>query len=299
MRGNRIVAMTRVEGPRTLKRVRVGRALALFAAIAVTTVGTSLSAQAPFVVPQYVGFVNDFANVIPATMRSSLEDLSLRVQTATKGDIAIVTLSDLGGRSKEEVALQIFRTWKLGANTAVGDKSRNSGVVILVVPKETSKDGGHCRIETGQGAEGFITDATAGDICRAATPSFLQRDYAGGIQLMATSIAGLYAKEFGVSLEGVPTPQTAQPDNAESRGSGSGGSIVVAIIIIIVVLSSLRRGGGGGLLNILLLLLSSGGGGGGRGGWGGGGGFGGGGGGGFGGFGGGGGASGGGGGSDF
>ena len=49
----------------------------------------------------------------------------------------------------------IGREWKVGANAKIGDAKRNAGVVILVVPKETSADGnGHVRIENGQGSEG-------------------------------------------------------------------------------------------------------------------------------------------------
>ena len=63
--------------------------------------------------------------------------------------------------------LRIAREWKVGANAAIGEQARNAGVVILLVPKETSSDGrGYCRIEVGQGSEGFITDATTGEICR-------------------------------------------------------------------------------------------------------------------------------------
>ena len=66
-----------------------------------------------------------------------------------------------------------------------GDRARNTGVIVLVVPKETSPDGqGHVFIETGLGAEGFITDATAGAMRDEAIPLFRQRDYGGGIELI-------------------------------------------------------------------------------------------------------------------
>jgi len=258
--------------------------------------GRALGSQA-LPVPAYTGYVNDFANVIPADTRAALESLSERVNAATKGDMVIVTMKDIGDLAASDVALSIGRQWKVGASAAIGDKTRNAGVIILLVPKETSSTNrGSCFIATGQGAEGFITDATSGSICREATPYFQQRDYAGGIQLVAQRVAQRYATEFNVSLDAglapAPPRQTGQP----SRGRG--GSSIVTLIIIIVILASLRRGGRGGLLSWLPFLLSSGGGRRGGGGWGGGG-FGGGGGGGFGGFGGGGGFSGGGGGSNW
>ena len=271
------------------------------AAIAISSRG---NAQKPLQIPAYVGFVNDFANVIPADTRGEIERLSERVKAATRGEMVVVTMADLGGRPPEDVAREIGRQWKVGASAAIGDKARNAGVIILVVPKETSTSGqGSCRIESGNGVEGFITDATSGSLCRDAVEFFKQQKYAQGIQYLATRVAGLFAKEFSVSLDGVPTPQ-ASNDIGDSRSSGGGGrSLIMVAVVLILVLSAARRGGsggGGGCLSWLPFILMSsggrgGGGGGGFGGFGGGGG----GGGGFGGVGGGGGFSGGGGGSNW
>ena len=141
-------------------------------------------------VPAPQGLVNDFAHVLPATSIARLEQVAQDVRDKSKGEIAIVTLPDLEGRDPSEVALRIGREWKVGNRAAIGDRSRNAGAVILLVPKETSGDGrGYCRIETGQGAEGFLTDATEGEICREATPAFQQRDYGTGLELVTTRVA--------------------------------------------------------------------------------------------------------------
>ncbi|MEP6834956.1 MAG: TPM domain-containing protein [Gemmatimonas sp.] len=260
------------------------------------------SAQQPIPIPAYTGYVNDFANVIPAETRAALESLSERVNAATKGDMVIVTMKDIGDRAASDVALNIGRQWKVGANTAIGDKARNAGVIILLVPKESSStNSGSCFIATGQGAEGFITDATSGSICREATPYFRQQDYAGGLQLVAQRVAQRYATEFNVSFDAGPLPAPPPQRNSTGQSSrGGGGTSIVTILVIIFVILSMLRGGRGGLLRWLPFILSSGGGGRNNrwGGGGGGGGFGGGGGG-FGGFGGGGGFSGGGGGSNW
>ena len=255
----------------------------------------------PGALPSPVGYVNDFAGVLPADAQARLTNLAERVHTATRGDMVIVTLPDLGGRPVEEVALRLGREWKIGANATVGDAARNAGVVILIVPKESASDGrGRCRIETGQGAEGFITDATAGSLCREVTPLFAARDYGGAIEALAASVGSRYAESFGVTLDGQPARsrgvERANPDMTRFV-------ILLVIIVIFLVLSSRggRRRGCVGCLPIPMPGPSFGGGySGGFGGGGFGGGFGGGGGGGgFGGFGGGGGFSGGGGGSDW
>jgi uncharacterized protein len=251
-------------------------------------------------IPPPRGLVNDFANVIPAASAARIERIAQDVRDKSQGEIAVVTLSDLGGREASDIALRIGREWKVGNMAAIGDRSRNAGVVILLVPKETSSDGrGHCRVETGQGAEGFITDATSGEICREATPAFMQRDYGAGLELVTQRVAQRYAQEFGFALDtSLEAPVMPSPSR-RSAPSGRGGGInpIVLLIILFVVLSALGGGRRRGCMPIFLPFGGFGGGGGG-GGWGGGG-FGGGGGGGFGGFGGGGGFSGGGGGSNW
>ena len=246
--------------------------------------------------PSPIGYVNDFANVLTPETAARIDDLAKRVNAATRGDMVFVTLPSLGGRPVEEVSLRLGREWKVGADAAIGDQARNAGVVILLVPKETSDDGrGYCRIEAGQGAEGFITDATSGEICRQQTPLFRAQDYSGALERIATDVAGRYAANFGVALDGVPPPQLRRPRRSQGIPPFM---VVLAMVILFSLLSALggrRRGGGGGCIPIPIPGPSSGGwhsGGGGFGGGGGGGG-------GFGGFGGGGGFSGGGGGSNW
>jgi uncharacterized protein len=251
-------------------------------------------------IPPPSGLVNDFAHVIQPAASARMERIAQDVRDKSKGEMAIVTLPDLGGREPSEIALKIGREWKVGNMAAIGDRSRNAGVVILLVPKETSSDGqGHCRIETGQGAEGFITDATSGDICREATPAFRTRDYSTGLELVTLRVAQRYAQEFGFTLDTSLAEPIMPTQRRSAPARGGGINPFVLLIILFVVLSLLGGGRRRGCLPIFI-PFGGGGWGGGGGGWGGGGGgFGGGGGGGFGGFGGGGGFSGGGGGSNW
>ena len=97
-----------------------------------------------------------------------------------------------------------MESWKDGNP---GDPTRNAGAVILLVPKETNSDGrGSCYIAIGQGAEGFITDATSGTICREATPAFAARDYATGLELVTLRTAERFAREFSFSIDTALVP---------------------------------------------------------------------------------------------
>jgi uncharacterized protein len=255
-------------------------------------------------IPPPTGLVNDFANVLSPESAARIERIAQDVRDKSKGEIAVVTLPDLGGRDPSELALRIGREWKVGNLANIGDRTRNAGAVILLVPKETSRDGrGYCRVETGQGAEGFITDATAGEICREATPAFQRRDYGAGLELVTQRVAERFAQEFGFALDTSLRAPVIEAPARQPRRSGGGIPPIFLLLLLFIVLSLLGRGRGGGRgcggCFPIFLPFGGGGFGGGRGGGWGGGGFGGGGGGGFGGFGGGGGFSGGGGGSSW
>jgi uncharacterized protein len=179
-----------------------------------------------------------------------------------------------------DVALRIGREWKVGSLAAIGDRSRNAGTVILVVPKETSSDGrGACRVETGQGAEGFITDATAGEICREAIPAFQQRDYGAGLELITQRVAQRYAQEFNFALDStLEAPAMPVQPRRPVRRSGGGIPPFFWLILFFIILSLVsggrgRRGCGGCFPVFLPFGGFGGGGGGGFGGFGGGGGF--------------------------
>ncbi len=265
----------------------------------------ALLLQSGLQIPPPTGLVNDFAHVIPADNAALIEQIATDVRTKSRGEIAVVTLSDIGDRAAADVALQIGRDWKVGKIGNPGDPTRNAGAVILIVPKETNSDGrGRCAISTGNGTEGFITDAEAGRICREAIPFFQQKQYGQGILLVTYLTAQRFAGEFNFTLDtALRAPQASAEPVASSGGGGFPPQLIfLAIVFIVIMLSNLRRGGRkggrggcGGCFPLFLPFGGGGFGGGGGGGWSGGGG----GGGGFGGFGGGGGFSGGGGGSSW
>jgi uncharacterized protein len=257
--------------------------------------------------PNPVGFVNDFANVIPADAEARIDRIVQDVRAKSGGEIVVVTLPDLQGRDPADVALRIGREWRVGARGEIGARARNAGVIILLVPRQTSSDGrGRIQISTGQGAEGFLTDATTGAIQDEALPALGAGDYGTGLELIAYRVAERYAREFQFALD---TTYSAPVRQRERDVTVNFDRIppFVWVILFFVIMSMLsggsrrrRRGcGGAGCLPIFLPFPTGGWGGGGRSGWGSGG-FGGGGGfGGFGGFGGGGGFSGGGSGRSF
>src|SRR5687767_6918856 len=119
---------------------------------AIASVLVALLALVQIQIPAPRGLANDFAGVLRADALARTEAVAQQVRDRSGGEIAIVTLRDIGDRDVGDVALQIGREWRVGASTQVGERTRNAGVVILVVPKETSADGrGKISIQTGQG----------------------------------------------------------------------------------------------------------------------------------------------------
>ncbi len=213
--------------------------------IAVATFPGLATAQADLTIPAPRGLLSDFASVVPADHARLIEALAGFVRERSGGEIAIVTLPDLGGRDVGEVALRIGREWRVGANAAIGDARRNAGVVVLLVPKETSADGqGYISIQVGQGAEGFIPDGVAGQIRREATDRFRQRDYGGGLAVITFRLAERYASEFGFSLDsagidGLPRASRS----ARPRGIPVSAALLFVVVLIIVLTGGGRRGG--------------------------------------------------------
>lgn len=200
--------------------------------------------------------VVDRANVLSADAVARINRVIFDVKAKSGGEIVVVTLPDLAGRDVGDVALRIGREWKVGAAADIGQRSRNAGVVVLVVPKETSSDGrGYISIQTGQGTEGFITDATAGNIRREAVPYFQQRDYSTALELITVRVAQRFEREFGFTLDTaiVPAP-------VEGMGGREGippQLLLVAFVVLLFIFSAManasRRGRRYGCLQALLV----------------------------------------------
>src|SRR5690606_18941394 len=133
------------------------------------------------------------------------------VRQKSGGEIVVVTLPSIEGRSRDEVALTIGREWGIGQRGEPGGPARNTGVRVLVVPR-TSAAGGDLKIELGLGANTFITATEAGRIAdEAMVPAFRQDDYGAGIQAGVEQLALQFAERFGFEITGVVAPEQRAP----------------------------------------------------------------------------------------
>src|SRR3989441_7330243 len=161
-----------------------------------------------------------------------MEAVIAEVRAKSRGEIAVVTLPDIGDRAASDVALQIGRQWGVGAKGEAGDPAKNVGVVVLLVPLKNHRPGtGQVFIATGRGAEGFLTDARVGRIRDAMTPYLAREDYGAGLTVGVDLIAQAFAREFGFTLTGEPPPP---PDETDRLPIPAGLVIGVVGLLIIV-----------------------------------------------------------------
>ena len=141
--------------------------------------------------PKPDGYVNDFAGVIDATTRATLEQRLKEVEAASSSEIAVATVKSLEGMSVDEYATRLFKEW------GVGQEKTDNGVLILVAPNDREM-----RIEVGYGLEGVLPDGLAGQIRdEQFLPRFRDDDYAGGISAGVGRIADIIEKNQVLSPE--------------------------------------------------------------------------------------------------
>src|SRR5690349_24496104 len=95
---------------------------------------TALAVLLQIAVPPPRGYVNDFAGVLDPTSVAHMDAVIREVKDKTRGEVAVVTLLDIGDHEPADVALQIGRQWGVGRTGEAGDPAKNLGVVVLLVP---------------------------------------------------------------------------------------------------------------------------------------------------------------------
>ena len=132
--------------------------------------------------------VNDFAGVLGDCQW--LEDSLQKIAMETSNQICVVTMSDLGGFSPNEMATEIGDKW------GVGKSDKDNGVVILIKPK-TNDSKGEAYIAPGRGLEGVITDATSRRIVdNHMIPYFKENDYLDGVWAGVQTVRSLATGEY-------------------------------------------------------------------------------------------------------
>ncbi|MFH1961992.1 MAG: TPM domain-containing protein [bacterium] len=145
--------------------------------------------------PEPVGYVNDFAHIIPENCQLKLNQIITELHQKAQGaEVAVVTVQSIEPLEVDEYALKLFEKW------GIGKKGADNGVLFLIAVNERK-----LRIEVGYGLEGALPDGKCGAIRdRFVLPYFKQGDFGNGIYSGTLAIVQTIAKEYQVEIEAAP-----------------------------------------------------------------------------------------------
>lgn len=203
------------------------RFIALAAVVLLLLTGCAAEPAITYPEPTERFFVNDYANVMTDEDEQAVYTAGASLYEATKAQIVLLTVNDLGGQSLEDYALHIARDW------GIGDAEKDNGILLLF-----TVDGPHSRIEVGYGLEGALNDSKAGRILDTYLVPWYEDSDAWSTQLTDTykAILNEVYREYGLT-ENLLTLET--PSHLEE---GVDWIYIVFLIILILALTS-RRGG--------------------------------------------------------
>ena len=134
--------------------------------------------------------VNDLAHIFSANQVNTLERELVNFADTTSNQIAIVTVPELYGMDKSQLAYSIGEKW------GIGQRKFDNGVVILIKPK-IGNSRGEVFIATGYGLEGVLNDAVCRRIIEGRMiPNFMNNDYYAGVQSALKIILPLVSGEI-------------------------------------------------------------------------------------------------------
>jgi uncharacterized protein len=179
--------------------------------------------------PPLTGRVVDEAGILDEATRQAITEKLAAVEAKSGDQIVVVTLKSLQGTTIADYGYQLGRTW------AIGQKDKNNGALLIVVPSER-----RVSIEVGYGLEGALTDAVTQLIIQnAILPRFRAGDFAGGISRGVDDIIQVVSGD----AEDFQRRAAQRPDNAPPAVDLA--TIVFVIIILFIVFMMMRNQGGG------------------------------------------------------
>jgi len=168
--------------------------------------------------------VNDYAGVISASDKESIEQMLVAYFDSTSTQIAVVIENSLEGDDLFDYCQRLSTAW------GIGEKDKNNGVLLYV-----AIDDRKIRIHVGYGLEGLLTDAlTKRIIEKQLKPNFKNQQYAQGIYEATLSMMQIASGEY------VNTRKEGNPSFIKSI-------LIILFVIVIIILTSRKGGGKGGL----------------------------------------------------
>lgn len=201
--------------PRPPLPARIFAPLALL--LALLCAGAALAGQLSF--PPLTGRVVDDAGILSDDIKARLTDILGQLEQKTGDQLVVATLKSLQGQDIATYGYQLGRAW------GIGQKGKNNGAILIVVPSEHK-----VRIEVGYGLEGELTDAASRIIIEnAILPQFRAGNYDAGVEQGTAEIVQLLGNGR-VDLSKVP--EAPQPQHEEHDGIPW---VVIAFILVWII----------------------------------------------------------------
>ena len=145
-------------------------------------------------------YVNDYAGVVSAEQKESINKVIRAIEDTYSVQIAVVLIDKLpDNMSIEEYAMAIGRQWHVG--------NAENGLVSVAAIGEHKQ-----RLEVARKLEGTITDIAASQITADIKPYFRKKDYAGGILNMLYEING-YLRPVQAEQKGLGEAELKKKDD--------------------------------------------------------------------------------------
>ncbi|WP_446007723.1 TPM domain-containing protein [Candidatus Electrothrix sp.] len=147
-------------------------------------------------IPEFKGYVNDYANMISGPVKAKLEQTLKSFERTDSTQIAVLTIDSLEGDPLEDFSIRVAEKW------GVGQKGKDNGVLLLVAKNER-----RVRLEVGYGLEGVLTDLLSGRIIDdVITPRFksgqFDQGFEGGVEAVIQATRGEFKAEPSSSRRG-------------------------------------------------------------------------------------------------
>lgn len=199
------MALGRIPPVSSLRRARVAAAGPVRGAARLALILLALLAwcrpAAALEVPDYRGYVNDYAGMLTAGTAQQLESALAEFDRSDSTQVAILTIPALEGEPLEDFSIKVVEKW------GVGGKGKDNGVLLLV-----ARDDRRIRIEVGRGLEGVLTDLVSGRIIdQVITPAFRAGQVDQGFLAGAAAIIQATRGEFKAEARDARRGQEPSP----------------------------------------------------------------------------------------
>ncbi|MFH1847201.1 MAG: TPM domain-containing protein [Candidatus Omnitrophota bacterium] len=169
-----------------------------------------------------LGFVNDYAGILPSDKETKMEALLTEIENKTSVEIAVVTLNTTVPLTIEQYAVDLFEKW------GIGKKGKDNGILMLIAVVDRK-----VRIEVGYGLEGTVTDLQSKMIIQnLIVPAFKNRDYAVGILSAVIGLAELISNEYGIEIS--LDPEIRRTVSSSREKSSPLGSFLTLLFFLLI-----------------------------------------------------------------